>query len=127
MPYRTFIDSTGSEWQVWDIVPRLSERRTPQRAERRVAIVPIPFADRRSGSDQRRPTQARRAVLRGSYAQGWLCFDNSREKRRLAPIPSDWTTCSEQLLEVYARHAEAVAGAQRLIGFASDENLADAG
>ena len=126
MPYRTFIDSTGAEWQVWDIVPRLSERRTPERTERRVAIIPIAFADRRSGSDQRRPTQARRAVLRGSYAQGWLCFDNSREKRRLTPIPGDWTTCSEQLLEVYARHAEPVVNSQRIFDFGS-EDIAEAG
>jgi len=127
MPYRTFIDSTGSEWQVWDVVPRLSERRAPETVERRIAIVPIPFADRRSAAVLRRPTQSRRAVLRGSYAQGWLCFDNSREKRRLTPIPSDWTTCSEQLLEVYARHAQPVTSGQRVIGFESDETFADAG
>ena len=127
MPYRTFMDSTGAEWQVWDIVPRLSERRTPQGDERRVTIIPISFADRRSGAEQRRPTQARRAVLRGSYAQGWLCFDNAREKRRLTPIPTDWTTCSEQLLEVYARHAEPVATSQRIFEFTRDDDVAQAG
>jgi len=124
MPYRTFIDSKGSEWQVWDIVPRLSERRAPQQTERRVAIVPISFADRRSGNEQRRPTQARRAVLRGSYAQGWLCFDNSLEKRRLTPIPTDWMTCSDELLEVYARHAEAVTTSQRIF---NTDDLAQTG
>jgi hypothetical protein len=123
-----FIDSTGSEWQVWDIVPRLSERRASPQRERRVAIIPIPFGDRRSGNDQRQPTQARRAVLRGSYAQGWLCFDNSYEKRRLTPIPADWSTCSEQQLEVYAHRAEPVASGQRVAGFRSTgEDLADTG
>jgi hypothetical protein len=33
MPYRTFIDSLGTDWQVWDIVPRLSERRSEEKRE----------------------------------------------------------------------------------------------
>lgn len=108
MPYRIFTDSTGSEWQVWDIVPQLSERRDSGERERRVAIVPIEFADRRraGGGMSRRQTVARRALLRGSYSQGWLCFDNGSEKRRLTPIPNDWTTCSDELIETYMRHAE---------------------
>jgi len=107
MPYRTFTDSTGTEWQVWDIVPRSNERRATDTIERRVDVRPIPFADRRQSS-RRRITQARRAVLRGDYAFGWLCFFSDEEKRRLMPIPNDWTTCSDELLEAYMRHAEPV-------------------
>jgi hypothetical protein len=125
MPYRTFVDTDGLEWQVWDIVPRLTERRSDDSTERRVDIVPTPFADRRE--DSRRLTVSRRAVLRGSYAQGWLCFECAKEKRRLSPIPLDWNTCSEKLLEVYSRHAEPVPGPQRTCGFASEESLAEAG
>jgi|SRR3954454_10610514 hypothetical protein len=125
MPYRTFIDSTGAEWQVWDIVPRLSERRAPDQPDRRIEVIPIRFADRRR--DDRRLTQVRRAFLRGSYAHGWLCFDNSREKRRLTPIPSDWTTCSEQLLEVYERHAEPVRGAYKIFDQDNGDTFAEAG
>ena len=47
MPYRTFVDSTGAEWQVWDIVPRLSERRSDDHTDRRHELTPIRFADRR--------------------------------------------------------------------------------
>lgn len=124
MPYRAFIDSGGSEWQVWDVVPRLSERRTSQETDRRLATIPIPFADRRR--DSRRMTQVRRAILRGSYAQGWLCFDNGREKRRLTPIPADWTTCSERSLEGYSSRAESVPGAHRIFEY-GDDNFAEAG
>jgi len=123
MPYRTFVDSTGTEWQVWDIVPRLSERRSFDIADRRVANSPIEFADRRR--DDRRFTQARRATLRGTYAHGWLCFDNDREKRRLSPIPSDWTTCNEVTLEQYARRAERVPMSYRVFG--DPDALAEAG
>jgi hypothetical protein len=70
--------------------------------------MPIDFADRRR--DARRTTQVRRALLRGTYSQGWLCFDNGRQKRRLTPIPGDWTTCSDELIETYMRHAERATG-----------------
>ena len=125
MPYRTFVDTAAIEWQVWDVVPRLSERRSGEVSDRRVEVVPISFADRRA--KPRRVTQARKAFLRGTYAQGWLCFDSSREKRRLTPIPGDWTTCSEELLEVYSRHAKPVAAPYRSFSFSDDESMAEAG
>jgi hypothetical protein len=118
MPYRIFNDATGSEWQVWDVVPQLTERRDGEMAERRVRTVPIAFADRRRAP--RRLTQLRRGLLRGTYSQGWLCFDNGREKRRLSPIPGDWTTCSDDLMAVYMSHAERASGTYSAI---SDDQL----
>jgi hypothetical protein len=126
MPYRTFVDSGGSEWQVWDIVPRLSERRAAASVDRRVATTPIAFADRRR--EQRRIPQApvARARLRGSYAQGWLCFENDSEKRRLSPIPEDWITCGEDRLEDYSRRGERVVSSQ-VYWSGGDEPFAEAG
>lgn len=105
MPYRMFEDSRGMEWQVWDIVPRLVERRAAQ-PDRRVDTRVIEFADRRQ--QDRRIANVRRGRLHGSYAQGWLAFDNGREKRRLTPIPRDWTSCPPEQLEAYARLAQPV-------------------
>ena len=126
MPYRTFVDSAGAEWQVWDIVPRLSERRVGQPTERRVEIKPISFADRRR--EQRRLPQANvaRARLRGTYAQGWLCFETDDEKRRLSPIPDDWTTCDDERLEEYARRGERVATSPTSY-YGGEEPFAEAG
>ncbi|HJQ21520.1 MAG TPA: hypothetical protein VJ867_14320 [Gemmatimonadaceae bacterium] len=124
MPYRTFVDSAGAEWQVWDIVPRLSERRSIDEDDRRVETRPIPFPDRRR--DDRRLTQARRTTLRGTYAFGWLCFDCGTEKRRLTPIPTDWTTCADESLETYSRRAQTVASAYRVFD-QDDSSLAEAG
>lgn len=107
LPYRTFEDSAGAEWQVWDVVPRLTERRHTE-VDRRVDVTPIAFADRRR--EERRLTSSHRAVLRGSYAHGWLCFDNGRDKKRLSPIPDDWTICDEDTLEAYLRAASLVKG-----------------
>lgn len=124
MPYRTFEDSTGQEWQVWDVVPRLTERRLFE-SDRRVEITPIVFADRRS--DERRLSSAHRAVLRGSYAHGWLCFDNGEAKRRLSPIPNDWTTCDDHTLEAYLRAGDSAKGGHRLsFGFDGDSLLESA-
>jgi hypothetical protein len=125
MPYRLFVDSAGTEWQVWDIVPRLSERRSGEQTDRRVEIVPIPFADRRR--EPRRLSETRRALLRGTYARGWLCLESIKEKRRLSPIPPDWTTCSDELLESYALSAERVPGTPRTFSFSDESPLAEAG
>lgn len=118
MPYRTFQDSAGTEWQVWDVVPRLTERRMTE-ADRRVDITPIAFADRRN--DERRQSNVQRTILRGTYSSGWLCFDNGLSKRRLSPIPDDWTTCDADTLEAYLRAGEEVREARVSLEFAQDE------
>ena len=125
MPYRTFIDSAGAEWQVWDIVPRMHERRASEKTDRRVEVIPIAFADRRHPDNHRRLGRGatRRAYLRGSYAHGWLCFESRQEKRRLSPIPSDWTTCSDDDLETYVKLGERVPGPPRSFNFADEEPL----
>lgn len=119
MSYRLFEDSTGTEWQVWDVVPRLEERRLATMPDRRVATKVISFADRRRVS--RRVVQTRRALLSGSYAQGWLCFESRDEKRRLSPIPGDWTTCDEETLETYMSTGKRVGGRGRLVNFDGED------
>jgi hypothetical protein len=84
----------------------------------------IRFADRRHAP--RRMTQVRRGVLRGSYALGWLCFDNGAQKRRLSPIPGDWTVCDEDVMEAYLQDADVVP-ITRSYNRLSDEDLAQAG
>lgn len=49
---------------------------------------------------------ADRVQLRGSFSQGWLCFDAGPEKRRLSPIPDDWYRMSNDQLMALAEHAE---------------------
>jgi hypothetical protein len=103
MGYRSFKDSTGLEWDAWDVVPQLGERRT---AERRQARRTIAFGDRRRA--ERRIVMSRRATMLGGLASGWLCFEGARGKRRLSPIPNDWTRCPEAQLEAYCQMARPV-------------------
>ena len=102
MGYRVFTDSRGTEWQTWDVVPQLTERRA---IERRVRVEPVPHADRRRAPD-RRIIKGRRPTLTAGLDTGWLCFETDREKRRLAPIPSDWQRCSAEQLERYCAAAK---------------------
>ena len=102
MGYRVFKDSQGTEWQTWDVVPQLTERRE---IERRVRIEPVPHADRRRAPD-RRVIKGRRPTLTAGLDGGWLCFENDFEKRRLTPIPEDWQRCSAAELERYCQAAK---------------------
>jgi hypothetical protein len=43
-----------------------------------------------------------------AFASGWLLFETSGEKRRLAPYPDDWTHLSVQQLEESCLHASRV-------------------
>jgi hypothetical protein len=101
MGYRIFRDSGGTEWQTWDVVPRLAERRT---GERRVAVAAKPRIERRRMTE-RRVRVGRRPMLSSGLDCGWLCFEAPVEKRRLTPIPADWERCPTAQLEEYCRAA----------------------
>ena len=101
MGYRIFRDSTGTEWQTWDVIPRLSERRM---GERRVAVAIAPRVERRRLAERRERTGGRPMLSAGLDA-GWLCFEASVDKRRLTPIPADWERCPADQLEAYCRAA----------------------
>ena len=101
MGYRIFRDSAGTEWQTWDVVPRLAERRV---AQRRVAVSVVPRVERRR-LRERRVRVGRRPMLSAGLDCGWLCFEAPVEKRRLTPIPADWERCPTAQLEEYCRAA----------------------
>jgi hypothetical protein len=102
MGYRVFRDSQGTEWQAWDVVPQLTERRE---IERRMQSIAIDHADRRRAAD-RRVIKGRRPALTAGLDSGWLCFENGGEKRRLTPIPNDWMRATPDDLERYCQAAK---------------------
>jgi len=103
MGYRVFKDSRGIEWQAWDVIPQLTERRE---LERRKSLEPVPHADRRRSLTDRRLMRGNRPYLTAGLDGGWLCFEADVEKRRLTPIPLDWLKCSEAQLESYCNAAK---------------------
>ena len=103
MGSRVFRDSQGIEWQTWDVVPQLAERRGTER-RRGEAGVAVVAEERRRPAD-RRVIVGRRPLLSAGLDNGWLCFEASSEKRRLTPIPRDWLRCDDDCLERYCRQA----------------------
>lgn len=102
MPYRTFRDSTGVEWSAWDVTPRAMERRI---ADRRVLAEPT---DEERRERQRRLSVGKPAELFSRFAPSWLCFEASRQRRRLMQIPEGWADCPDAELERYLDQARPV-------------------
>ena len=89
MGYRSFMDRQGMDWQAWDVIPALADRRMHDRR-----TMKAPFDGDRRRATERRVTPGRRPALSSGLGDGWLCFEASQEKRRLSPIPSDWLVCA---------------------------------
>lgn len=109
MAHRTFVDTVGVPWQVWEVRPQWTDRRTS--GERRVHSlddddVDPPVLERRRNLDRRKGdgVNLRRVKLSEGFSGGWLIFESERERRRLSPIPSDWENVpAEQLSALCSR------------------------
>ena len=102
MAHRTFKDSLGRAWEVWSVMPEHVERR------RKTPVATSAVKERRMKREFRVP-------LGQAWARGWLVFETKGEKRRLAPIPDDWSALSEERLEQLSRTATRTASSRRLI------------
>lgn len=126
MAYRSFIDEQGTFWEVWEVQPQHAERRHTGRDRRRVRTPgddegwgdDPPVFDRRVVQDRRSlgatggsdsgVRAPRRFVLRGAMSQGWLAFVSTGERRRLCPIPADWSAATTgELAALCARASSA--------------------
>ena len=87
MEHREFTDVHGSPWIVWEVYPRLTERRLMR--ERRAL---------RRGTVERRHVLVGRQTLPRQILAGWLAFQSRHERRRVAPVPDDWEDLSEREL-----------------------------
>jgi len=100
MSLRVFVDSSGNEWHVFDVVPRTGERRSQDRRASEAS---------EEASAERRESDRRLAIGNvgklSTISEAWLCFEQGAERRRLSPIPGDWSRCTEEALEDYCRRA----------------------
>lgn len=88
---RGFTDSTGVEWRVWEVFPN-------------------------KGSDKGNAERTRSSLKNTAFANGWLCFESSQEKRRLAPIPDGWEFGDAGILQGLRDSAIPVAPLRRSAG-----------
>lgn len=89
MPSLVFSDSRGVEWRVWSVVPGCREADERRRGYDRRSPDPVlryTGPERRVAPERR----ARSALLSHDLREGWLVFEATGERRRLAPIPPGW-------------------------------------
>lgn len=88
MGLREFKDADGIVWQVWTVTADALDKRT-------------------TAEDYMRDWQ-----------DGWLCFEHSGGRKRLAQFPPDWEALPDEDLQVLLDQAQAV---KRRSGSISDE------
>jgi hypothetical protein len=88
MALRSFTDSQGTRWDVWNVTSYVLRGE-----ERRADVVD---ASEYGGPERRGGSQD---SLMPNPNAGWLCFQSESEKRRLTPVPADWTTATDAELE----------------------------
>ena len=87
MDKREFSDVANVTWVVWEVYPRLVERRLLK--ERRAL---------RRGTTERRHEPVGRPTQPRQILSGWLAFQSPSERRRLTPFPDDWEELSDREL-----------------------------
>lgn len=85
---RTFTDVAGVDWEVWEVYPRLIERRLMR--ERRAA---------RRGTLERRHVPVGRPTQPRQILGGWLAFQSRLERRRFVPVPDEWEDATDRELQ----------------------------
>ena len=88
MEHRKFTDVLGVDWEVWEVYPRLLERRL-LRERRALGRV----------SAERRHVPVGRPTLPRQIVGGWLAFQSRHERRRVIPVPDGWEECSDRELQ----------------------------
>lgn len=103
MSHRKFTDTVGRIWDVWSVLPDLTERRSAspepigeEIVERRVGLGKLP--------------------LPKTLSHGWLTFETVHERRRLAPIPADWEDAPVNTLQQWCAEALEATPPRRVLG-----------
>ena len=95
MDNRTFIDVLGVSWEVWEVYPRLTERRLLR--ERRAL---------QRGTIERRHELVGRTTLPRQMLGGWLAFQSKHERRRVLPVPDGWEDFNDRELQALLMHSK---------------------
>jgi hypothetical protein len=120
MSLREFTDGDGRTWRVWGTIPG-----TPHEADVFAQSARLQLAaERRAAARQAResagiPADPRHSPVSPGREHGWLTFQSGEEKRRLSPIPPDWSTASDAELRRFLARADLVrlsAAAAEMLG-----------
>ena len=93
MTHRRIRDGAGRSWDVWEVYPSAVERRIS--GEHKLPGEPPQGVERR---------REFRILVPHDLEAGGLAFRAGQERRRLAPIPSEWTQLTDgELLALLER------------------------
>lgn len=88
MPHRKITDGAKRTWDVWEVIP---------------SSVAEKVEERRRQARTSPPPQAPPIRVPQKLEQGWLAFQCEAERRRITPIPVNWSTMSDaELVELLA-------------------------
>ena len=102
-PHRQFRDDDDQLWSAWDVIPSWGERR---RGERRVGTGAPPRHTGERRRMERRQHRGIRIALTPHLADGWLVFESGTARRRLVPIPPEWSVLPDEDLKRLWHDAE---------------------
>jgi hypothetical protein len=117
MGHRSFTDTAGIVWNVWDVLPQWTERRSGER--RRTDpddVADPPVLERRRKGNRRADageTPGARIRIAAGLSRGWLAFEGGGDKRRLAPIPPGWEAFDDSQLAELCRRATPIVSRPR--------------
>lgn len=103
--YRKYSDNWDRTWEVWMVHPSAIERRG---IERRTHVENAVYLIEQRLLGERRKVVGARVSIASEYSNGWLCFTRDGERRRLAPVPTNWLTANETQLAEWCRVAKRV-------------------
>jgi hypothetical protein len=106
MAHRTFVDSDGVTWQVWEVVIHPTERIRNEHVTARLRRARQTPTQRENLA--RRLQVEQRVALPAQFEHGWLAFGSIEGNRRLAPIPPNWMTLSDDALNELCRQAHSM-------------------
>ena len=91
MTHRKIRDAEGRWWDVWEVYPAAVERRMSGEFPA-VKEDGHPEKDGRPDGERRREV---RLLVPAELQQGWLAFQAGADRRRLVPVPQNWTALDE--------------------------------
>lgn len=83
---------------MWEVYPAAVERRMS-------GEFPAITSDGHARNERRREV---RLLVPAELQQGWLAFQTGDDRRRLVPIPENWSTMDEDLLVALLERADRV-------------------
>ena len=96
---RRITDSRGVRWDVWEVDRKDLGRFTyDRRGADRADAVDAPPTSLTSQANPLEESFLESMMVHPELRDGWLCFQSSTDRRRLAPIPVGWHEASDDAL-----------------------------